>query len=180
MLSAGERLMPQIRFFLTALTLLLCLQARDQRPSDFAGEWEMDPSRSESAHQAVPIGPITLSIKQNADDLSIETRTGDKDHPPVSSETLTFKLNGPETTISGNAGLPVKVKAQWDGTKLTTETARNIRDSTVTTMDVYTLDSKRRDLTVQRTLTIQHGYQFSGAANSGKGKDVFIKRKGPK
>ena len=39
-------------------------------------------------HQAVPIGPVTLIIKQNAAELSVETRRAQKHKPTVSTETL--------------------------------------------------------------------------------------------
>ena len=129
---------------------------------------------------AIPIGPVTLIVKQSADELTIETRMGAKNKQAASSETLTFKLHGTENSIVGNSGAPIKVKAHLDGATLITETARNVQDSTVTTMDVFSLDASGKELTVHRTLTIQHGYQFPGAANTGTGKDVFIKSKGTK
>jgi len=138
----------------------------------------MDLSRSDSAHQAVPIGPVTLIIKQNGAELSVETRRTQKGKPATSSETLTFKLDGSENTAVGNYGVPVQAKAHWDGGKLITETERNIEGSTVTTMHVFTLDASGKELTIDKTLTVQHGYQFQGANNTGRGKDVFIKRRG--
>ena len=56
--------------------LIFSLHATAQEPIDFSGVWQMDPSRSESAHQATPIGSFTLVIKQAATELSIETRRG--------------------------------------------------------------------------------------------------------
>jgi hypothetical protein len=172
--------MQQILFAMSAVALGLSLQGSAQDPPDFSGVWRMDPSRSESAHQAVPIGPVTLIIKQNADELSIETRRSEKHKPAVSSETLTFGLHGSESSIVGNSGVQIKVKAHFDGTKLVTETAREIQGSAVTTMQVFSLDPSGKELTVHQTLTIQHGYQFPGAANTGTGKDVFIKSRGIK
>jgi hypothetical protein len=137
----------------------------------------MDPSRSESAHQAVPIGPVTLVIKQTADVLSIETRRREKGSAAVKAETLTFKLNDTETSAVGNYGALMKLKAHWDGPKLIAETVRNIQDATVSTMQVFSLDASGKELTVDKTLTIQHGYQSPGAIdnNVGKGKDVFVR-----
>src|SRR5437016_2944226 len=65
--------MKQIRFTLCAIVFLLSLPVGAQETTDFSGVWQMDLSRSDSAHQAVPIGPVTLIIKQNAAELSIET-----------------------------------------------------------------------------------------------------------
>ena len=148
-----------------------------QEGIDLSGTWQMDASRSESAHQAVPIGPVTLVIRQTADELSIETRRGEKGTSAVKTETLTFKLNGIESSAVGNYGALVKLKARWDGPKLIAETARNVQDATVSTVQIFSLDASGRELTVDKTLTIQHGYQSPGANNNnvGKGKDVFVR-----
>jgi len=170
--------MQRIGFTLSTLALLQSFQAGAQQPADFSGVWRMDPSRSESAHQAAPIGPVTLIIQQKAAELSIETRRSENHGPAVSSETLTYKLDGSESSIAGNSGVPIKAKAHWEGTRLITETARNVQGSTVTTMYVFSLDASGKELTVDKTLTVQHGYQFQGATNTGTGKDVFIKSRG--
>ncbi len=167
--------MQQIRFTTLTMALLFGLQGGAQETTDFSGVWKMDPSRSASAAQAVPIWPVTLIIKQNAAELSIETRRAQKHKPAISSETLTFKLDGSENSIVGQYGAQIQAKAHWDGTKLTTETSRNINGSTVTTMHVFSLDASGKELTIDKTLTVQHGYQFAGANNTGTGKDVFIK-----
>ena len=133
--------MQQIRFALPAVALLLSLPAVARDAAGFAGEWQMDASRSESAHQATPIGPVTLIITQKADELRIETRRGKERRPGISSETLTYRLDGSESSNAGNLGALIKVKARWDGPKLITETSRNVQGSTVTTMCV----SPRRD-----------------------------------
>src|SRR5437899_2205895 len=103
--------MKQIRFTLSAMAFVLSLQASAPETAAFSGVWRMDLSRSDSAHQAVPIGPVTLIIKQNSDEVSIETRRAQKGKPAIYSETLTFKLDGSENTITGSNGTPVQVKA---------------------------------------------------------------------
>jgi hypothetical protein len=45
-------------------------------------------------------------------------------------------------------------------------------------MHVFSLDASGKELTIDKTFTVQHGYQFQGAKNTGSGKDVFIKRRG--
>ena len=113
----------------------------------------MDSSRSESAHQGTPIGPITLVITQTPRDISIVTETS------KSTEKLTYTLDGEEKTINGVSTDPIKVKAHWDGKRIVAETARNINDATVTTISVLALDSSGKEMTMERTLTVQHGYQ---------------------
>jgi hypothetical protein len=118
-------------------------------------------------------------IRQTADDLSIETRRGEKSSSAVKTETLIFKLNGIESSAIGSYGALVKLKAHWDGPKLIAETVRDIQDATVSTMQVFSLDASGKELTVDKTLTIQHGYQSPGSNNNnvGKGKDVFVRGK---
>jgi hypothetical protein len=159
-----------------ALTLIVAACAIGQQAPDFTGVWQMDASRSESAHQATPIGPVTLVIERTADGLTIETRKANE-RKPGASEKLTYKLDGSESSTVNNSGAQIKAKAHLDGPKLVTETARNIQGSTVTTMCVFSLDPSGNELTVDKSLTVQHGYQFEGAANTGTAKDVFTRSK---
>jgi hypothetical protein len=159
------------------LVLISPFAAQTQGSSDFSGTWRMDPARSESAHQAVPIGPVTLVINQTATELRIETRRSDRGGTAIQSEILTYKLDGTESTIAAQSGAPpVKTKAHWNGDKLVTETERNVQDASVTTVYIHSLDpKKRKELIIDKTLLIQHGYQFEGSKSYGTGRDVFIK-----
>ncbi len=157
-----------------ALSLSVTVCATGQQASDLSGVWQMDAARSESAHQAAPIGPVTLIIERNASELTIETRKG---NDRKAGEKLTYKLDGSESSTASSSGEQIKAKAHWDGPRLVTETARNIQGSTVTTMSIYSLDSSGNELTVDKSLTVQHGYQFEGAANTGKAKDIFTRSK---
>jgi hypothetical protein len=170
-------MMPRIKFVVPMVALVLPLAADGQNAIDFSGTWKMDAARSESAHQAVPIGPVTLVITQTATELRIETRRGEPDKSAIRSEILTYKLDGSETTTAAADGATIKCRASWEGSKLITATTRNIQEATVTTLFVHTLDPKGNEMTVHKTLTVQHGYQFAGAKNSGTGTDVFIKTK---
>ena len=169
--------MARMAIALFTMALLSLAAAGAQSTTDFSGTWKMDAARSESAHQAVPIGPVTLVIKQTATELSIETRRSDTDKSEIRSEILTYKLDGSDSTVAGRDGTPIKSQAHWEGTKLVTGTTRNIDGSTVTTTYVHSLDPKGTELTVHKTLTVQHGYQFDGAKNSGTGTDVFVRAK---
>lgn len=142
---------------------------------NLSGTWKMDPARSESAHQDVAIGPITMVIRQTPEQITIETIRSENGKPDAFRETLALKLDGTETTSTGDAGAVVTAKAHWDGQKLITETARNLQDSTVTTLYAHSLAANGRELTVEKSLTVQHGYQFRGAATTGRGKDIFVK-----
>lgn len=154
---------------LVALALFLpCARGADARP-DFSGTWEMDATRSESANSGSANGPVTLVIKQTADELTIETRQGEQ------TETLVYKLDGTETEKPAPDNGAFHWKAQWDGPKLTTETHRNINRATVTVKEVRTLSPTNKEMTVDRTLMVQHGYTMRGAKNYSSGKDVFVR-----
>jgi hypothetical protein len=159
------------------VAILVSAPVYSQKPADFAGVWRMDADRSESAHQAVPIGPVTLIIKATAVDLSIETRREGKGKRSVSSEILSFHLDGSENLVADNSGAPIKTKAHFDGSKLVAETTRNIQGSTVTTVQTFILDANAKEMTVQKSLTVQHGYQSASddAKNTGSGTDVFLR-----
>lgn len=159
---------------------LLCTLATAQPAPDFSGVWEMDRSRSASALQGIPIGPVTLLINQQSSDLTIETRRKEPGKRDVSSEVLAYKIDGAESSIIGASGVEIQAKARMDGNKLVAETVRKVQGSTVTTTHVFSLDAGGKELTVDKTLTVQHGYQFRGANNTGAGRDVFVRRKGPR
>jgi len=157
------------------MSLFLFVCAAAQEAPDLSGVWRMDLSRSESAHQATPIGPVTLIITQNPNGFTIETRKANA--RKSSREKLTYKLDGSAISTADTSGGEIKAKAHWDGPKLVTETARNIQGSTVTTMSVFSLDAAGNELTVDKSLTVQHGYQFEGAANTGTARDIFTRVK---
>jgi hypothetical protein len=182
MLSTEDTYVWRVVFALfTGLLLLLCPlngQNRSTPRPNFSGLWDMDSSRSESAHQDVPIGSFSLVIRQTPTEISIETRRADNPSSPVASETLVFLLSGAERTNSAATDHPVKAKAHWDGPKLVAETEREINGATVTTMQVFRLGNDGKELVVEKTLSVQHGYQSPGAAKtSGSGRDVFIRAK---
>lgn len=166
-----------MRRFITGLFAMALVSLAATPSSDFSGVWKMDPTRSESAHQDVPVGPITLVIAQNATELSIQTKTDERDKATIANETLLYKLDGSETTVAGEDGVSIKSKAHWDGAKLVAETARNVKDATVTTRYIFSLDANGTEMKVDKTLEVQHGYQFAGAHPTGTGKDVFVKQK---
>jgi hypothetical protein len=163
------------------LALVLSARVFSQQAGDFSGVWRMDAARSESAHQAVPIGPVTLIIKAAGAELTIETRRASKGKREISSETLNFHLDGSENVVPDNSGTPIKTRAHLDGAKLVTETMRNIQGSTVTTVQTFSLNPNRKEMTIDKTLTVQHGYQSTSADanNTGRGTDVFVRSTPP-
>ena len=126
------------RVFCISLRLVVAFAATDDQ-KNFSGAWKMDPARSESAHQAVPVGPITLVIKQTAAEITIETMTSAGRGAPASTEKLTYKLDGSENTMASASGAPIKTRARWDGQKLVTQTLRSVNGTPVTIQHVLSL-----------------------------------------
>ena len=146
-----------------------------QGHSDFAGVWTTDMPRSESAHQDVPVRSSTLDIRFTDKEVILETKRKEGDSAAF-HETLTLGLDGVETTTTGDSGIAVRGKAHWDGPRLVVETAREINGAMVTTRYVYTLNSNARELTVDKTLIVQHGYQgVMTASNTGRGQEILVR-----
>src|SRR6185436_7663591 len=100
--------MRHLKFATGTASLLFTIPFFAQEGIDLSGTWQMDGSRNASAHQAVPIGPVVLVIKQTAVELRIETRRSEKGKSAASTESLTFRLDGVESSVLGNYGGQVK------------------------------------------------------------------------
>ena len=90
-----------------------------------------------AASHSTAFPQITLAIKQTADEIMIETRSSDVSNGTVSTESLTYKLDGGESSMPVNSGKPIKTKAYWEGGKLITETNRSIQSVPVTTRYIF-------------------------------------------
>ena len=156
---------------IAVVALLAPLPGTADTKTDFSGTWEMDSTRSESPHFGDSTqGPVTVVIKQTESEVSVETRRDGQ------SETIVYKMDGSETEKNpAPDNGPYRWRAEWDGSKLTTETHRNINRTAVTVLEVRTLAENGKEMTVNRTLTVQHGYTGSGAKNYASAKDLFVK-----
>jgi hypothetical protein len=128
----------------------------------------MDASRSESAAQAEPIGPVTLVIVQTPSDLKIETTRAQ------GTNTATYKFDGSKVTVSGGT-----LTTHWDGVKLVTEGIFDVNGAAVTMTEVRTLTAGGTEMLVDRSVVVQHGYPdtLRGTQNYVGGKDVYVKAK---
>jgi hypothetical protein len=157
--------------FVLALLLSFTQLAVSQNLRPFVGTWKMDPARSESGHREVPIDAITLVIRLKGDALTMETtrRDGGKNDY---HEKLTFKDDGSETVQKGNAGITVTSKSHWDGSSLVLETSRQMNGSMVGTVYVHTLSPDGKEMTMDKTLNVEHVHI---ADTAGHGADTFIR-----
>jgi hypothetical protein len=154
--------------FAMASLMLPWLGAADVK-ANFSGAWEMDAARSESPHFGNSSGSEKVVIKQTDSEISVETRRNGQ------SETIVYKMDGSETEKPRPDNGPYKWHAKWDGDKLITETYRNVNGSSVTILETRTLGNRGQEMTVNRTLTVQHGYQGTDAKNYASAKDIFVK-----
>ena len=150
-----------------AVAIALIAQTMTAAKPDFSGTWTMDRERSESAMQEQPIGQMTVSIKQAGQALTIETTRDGKSE--VASYAIEDGSKGPGVISAGTR------RAYWDGMKLVTEGAGNVQGQTVSVREVRTLNPGRTEMTIESTVTVQHGYTLRGAKNYATGKDVYTR-----
>jgi hypothetical protein len=146
-----------------ALLVTVFQQAPASARPDFSGTWTLDRSRSQSPEA------ITLTIKQTATEVSIETtRDGTK-----SVRTYPIEPEGkPSSGIDSS-----HPRAYWNGTKLVAEGAGNIQGQTVSTRETHSLNAAATEMTVESIIIVQHGYSFGGSRNYGSAKDVYTRVK---
>jgi hypothetical protein len=162
----------------SVVILLVALQlagktAIAQEPPDFSGVWRMDMSRSESAAQEVPIGPMTITIDQRSDRINIETNANG------STRTVTYLPVG----VKSPSGEGAPGAFRWEGEKLVTELTTYVNDRAVNVTEVRTLDHARSEMTVELTLAVQHGYtgpdataiKSQNSPHAATGRNVFVK-----
>lgn len=150
-----------------ALAVALLAQAMTAAKPDFSGTWTMDRERSESAMQEKPIGPVTVAVTQSGTNLTIQaTRDG---KPEVVTYTIEELPNGPGVIGAGTR------RAYWEGLKLVTEGAGNVQGQTVSVREARTLNARGTEMTVETTVTVQHGYTFRGARNYSTAKYIYTR-----
>lgn len=146
--------------------------AGQSRP-DFSGTWTMDLTRSEAAAQGAPIGPVTVAIRQMPEELRIETTRNGR------TEMVRYLPASLKAVGSGE-----QIGAfRWEGSKLITTLVTDINKQAVTVQEARSLDSGGREMTVELTLVVEHGYQSGGTGlvrsqnspNTSKGINVFVK-----
>ena len=141
---------------------------------DFSGTWTMDLTRSEAAAQGTPIGPVTVTIRQTNEEVHIETTRNGR------TEAVRYLPASRKATAPGE----VIGAFRWDGPRLVTRLVTDINKQAVTVEEARNLDSGGREMTVEVTLVVEHGYQSGGTGvlrsqnspNTSKGINVFVKK----
>src|SRR4051812_24785306 len=110
-----------------------------EKGGELSGTWKMDAARSESAHQEGPVEASTVVIEMSGSDVTVETTRDEGGKPGAFHEKLYFRLDGSETTGTGDGGVAVTGKARMEKGRLVLDTARKINDATVTTQYAYSV-----------------------------------------
>ncbi len=149
------------------------LGLRAQVHPDFSGTWTMDLARSEAAAQGNPIGPVTVTIRQMPEELRIDTTRNGR------TESVRYLPASAKPTGGGE----MLGAFRWEGSKLLTTLVTDINKQAITVQEARTLDPTGREMTVELTLVVEHGYQSGGTGlvrqqnspNTSKGINVFVK-----
>lgn len=144
-----------------------------QTNPDFSGTWSMDLTRSEAAAQGTPIGRVTVAIQQMAEELRIDTTRNGR------TESVRYLPAAAKPT----GGAELLGAFRWEGPKLITTLVTDINKQAITVQEVRSLDSTAREMTVELTLVVEHGYQSGGTGlvrqqnspNTSKGINIFVK-----
>lgn len=150
-----------------ALVVTLFAQTMTAAKPDFSGTWTMDRERSESAMQEKPIGSVSVAVTHTGTTLTIQTTRDGK--PEVATYTIEELPNGPGVMGAGTR------RAYWDGLRLVTEGAGNVQGQTVSVREARMLNTARTEMTIETTVTVQHGYTFRGARNYSTAKDIYTR-----
>ena len=157
--------------FLTVATLLssVALQpalAQGKQP-DFSGTWKMNMEKSDpmggrggGGGGGGGMGGMTMgatTITQTATELKLSTPMGDQ------TRTVTYALDGKESTNPGMRGGETRSKAHWDGNSLVIESTSTMNGQngpmTITSKEVRTLSDDGKTMTVVTTRTTPNGEQ---------------------
>jgi hypothetical protein len=144
-----------------------------QSTPDFSGTWSMDLARSEAAAQGTPIGPVTVAIRQTPGEVRIETTRNGQ------TESVRYLPASAKATAAGE----LLGAFRWDGQKLITTLVTDINKQAITVEEVRSLNPGGREMTVEVSLVVEHGYQSGGTGlvrsqnspNTSKGINVFVK-----
>jgi hypothetical protein len=131
----------------------------------------MDPDRSESAHQAEPVGDVLVVIAPAARGLSISTQRGGQ------TQTILYVPEGPDPEpVDRSRSLG---RLRWEGSKLVTSAVVSIRGVPVTTQEIRSLSDDGGEMTVQTSVRVEHGYQWNfatgEASHYAEGRDVYVR-----
>lgn len=129
--------------------LLLSFRTEAQNPVSFSGTWSLDNARSDGAFRDYQ---VTCKIKQDSRSISIEETFLPKEGEVITSQLVTYTLDGKETSKEEQGGTNKK-SAKWSGDRksFTVTETRIVGDNTYGSNTVYKLSDDGKILTVSTT-----------------------------
>jgi hypothetical protein len=149
----------------SSVICLLVLAARAGAPANFAGTWSLDKSKSEGLQGRMAQADVTMTVSQDAKQLTVETSISGSDQPP---QKVTYNLDGSETTAEFTGRMAGKgtLKAKWSSDSvLELRTVRNVNfqgnDVTITSTEHWELADGGKTLKVHRSTETPQGTRES-------------------
>ena len=140
----------------------------------FVGSWALDPARSGSSHAAAPerIDTASQKIAYGTGELRIEAMRNGKEYQ------VRYAVDAPADpepvgTVGGDTGVGLIVK--WDHNELTTATPMQINGKTITIYERRTLSPDLREMIVETSIRVEHGYEGQGINQSKPIQDIYVK-----
>jgi hypothetical protein len=145
----------------SSVICLLVLAAQAGAPANFAGTWSLDKSKSEGLQGRMAQADVTMTVTQDAKQLTVETSISGSDQPP---QKVTYNLDGSETTAEFTGRMAGKgtLKAKWaSDSALELHSVRNVNfqgnDVTITSTEHWELADGGKTLKVHRSTETPQG-----------------------
>jgi len=134
-----------------------------QKQSGFSGKWKINTAKSDPPPQRGGGGGgpewagMTLVVTQTAEAIKVEQTMGER------MQTMTYYLDGRESTNSGMRGAEMKSTSKWDGAALVTTGSTNIETPQgameIKTKETRTLSADGKTMTVVTVRQTPRGEQ---------------------
>jgi hypothetical protein len=160
--------MRKLIWILSLSALFIVSAVNAAAPPNFAGTWTLDKAKTTNLpRQWENATSITLEIKQDAKQITLETKAEGSQFP---SQPMTYNLDGTESTAEVGGRMPGKanLKAAWSSDSKTLElttkrsgTGPNGEAFTFSSTDKYSLSDDGKTLTNARHSESPRGAQDS-------------------
>ena len=160
-----------VRLVLLAILFPSIVGAQQER---FVGSWTLDPGRSGSSHApaAERIDTASQKIAYATGELAIEATRNGKEYR------VRYSLDAaadPEPVGTSGADTGVGLIVKWDHNELTTATPMQINGKTITIYERRTLTPDLREMIVETSIRVEHGYEGQGINQSKPVQDIYVK-----
>jgi hypothetical protein len=166
--------MKRIAALLIVTSLVSAPLAAQDASNAFEGTWTMDTSRSASSApgQDAPVRHASQVIRTLGRELTIEFTRDDQQvlvrYPMSSAEQ-------PEPIGTSGSYVGVGTIVRWEGGELVTSTPVQISGKTMTVFERRYLNADGNEMTIEKSIRIEHGYQGDGRSDSDVVKDVYLR-----